>query len=135
MKTDSQRKEMSLSKVPDMVVGPQTIRAKIAWVLSRAPFWIGGVLLVWFFLAKLAQGMLLVLTGLIGASGRKHPLGFGALFNIGVYALAPSVLLDCVTYLLPFDVPHFWLIYFAAAATYSILGARAASDEPNATTL
>jgi hypothetical protein len=134
MKSEDQRREVPLSQVPDMVVGPKTVRGMTHKILTRAPFWIGAVLLVYYFLAKLMQGLILVLTGLIGASGRKHPLGFGALFTVGVYALAPAVLLDCVTDLLPFSVPHFWLIYLALAATYSVLGARAASDEADAPT-
>lgn len=132
-KSEDQRREFSLSKAPDMVVGPKSVRQGIAKVLRRAPFWIGGVLIFYYFLAKLFQSMVLLLAGPIGASGRKRPLGFGALFTVAVYALAPAVLLDCVLDFVPFRVPHFWLIYLAVAATYTILGARAASDENDET--
>jgi hypothetical protein len=129
LKSDDQRREISLSQVPDMDVGPSTVRAAIAKVLRRAPFYIGAFLLLYFFFMKLVQSLFLVLPALAGASGRKPPLGFGALFTIAVYALAPAVLLDCVLDFLPFTIPHFWLIYVAVAAVYAFIGARAATSE------
>jgi hypothetical protein len=134
VKQPDQRREMELSKFPDMVIGPHTVREAIKSVLRRAPYYIGAFLLVYFFLIKLMQALLLVLPALIGASGRRPPLGFGQLFGVAVYALAPAVLLDCVLDFLPVHVPHFWLVYFALAATYAVLGARRASDEPEAPT-
>jgi hypothetical protein len=135
MKSPGQRREASLAQVPDMVVGPKTARAAIAKLMRQAPFYIGAALLIWFFLAKLMQALLLVLAAQIGSARRKRPLGFGALFSVAVHALAPAVLLDCVSDFLPFSIPHFWLVYLAIGVTYAILGARAASAEPDATTL
>jgi hypothetical protein len=135
VKDANKRQELPLAQVPDMVVGPKTLRAWIAKILRLAPFYLGGFLLVYFFVAKLFQALVLVLAALAGASGRKRQLDFGALFTVAAYGLAPAVLLDCVDDFLPFHVPHFWLVYLAVAATYTVLGARAASDEPDATAL
>jgi hypothetical protein len=135
-KFDDQRREIPLSSLPDTVVGPKTVRGQIARILKRAPPWIAAALCLYFLAAKAFQALLLVLAGLMGTPGGRRPLGFGALFTVGVYALAPPVLLDCVVRIFGVKAPFFWLVYVAIAIAYAILGARAASsDEPGTTAL
>jgi hypothetical protein len=133
VKTPDDENEISLKDVPDMVIGPQLIHDLIAKWMRRVPFYIGALAFLWFVLAKTSQALLLVLAALAGSSSRQSlpsPLSFRSLFAIGVYALAPVVLLAAARPFLPFAIPYFAAIYCALAIAYAVLGGQRAATSP-----
>ncbi|HEX4460846.1 MAG TPA: DUF1189 family protein [Polyangia bacterium] len=129
VKTPDDENEISLKDVPDMVIGPQLIHELIAKWMRRVPFYIGALACLWFVLAKTSQALLLVLAALAGSSSRAS-LPFRGLFAIGVYALAPVVLLAAARPFLPFAIPYFAAIYCALAIVYAVLGGQRAATSP-----
>jgi hypothetical protein len=131
MKDKEQRtRSFDLAHVDDVVIGPDIVRGWIKKALYYAPFIVGVVAFVWYLFVKSLQALLLVLVGLIAASGRRRPLGFGQLFTISTYALTTGVLIDCALAFLPINIPFFTLIYLSLAAIYTALGTRRVPDEP-----
>ena len=128
VKQEDQERIFPLSRFPDTTVGPDIVRGWIKEAMRRAPFYIGAFLLAWYLFAKTMTAVVLVLAGLV--TGRS--LRFGQLFTVAVYALTPAVLLGVLeAYVI--HVPAFWLVYWALAITYTIIGAsRAASVTPPA---
>jgi hypothetical protein len=133
VKSDDQRRIISLDRFPDTTIGPDVVRDFIKRTMRRLPFYIAAVLFAYYLFVKFTQALLLVLAALIGAS-RKRALGFGALFSVAVYALTPAVLLDCSLPFVKWHLPMFWLIYMAIAVAYAILGGQRAAAEPPDTT-
>ena len=129
VKQDDEQRIIPLSRFPDTTVGPDIVRGWIEEAMRRAPFYIAAFLLAWYLFAKTMSAVALVLAALITGRG----LRFGQLFSVGVYALTPAVLLSVVETFAPFHIPAFWLVYWAVATGYAIVGAtRAASANPPA---
>jgi Protein of unknown function (DUF1189) len=133
VKTPEDENEISLKDVPDMMIGPQLLHELIAKWMRRVPFYIGALAFLWFLLAKTSQALLLVLAALAGGSSRQRtsaPLSFRGLFAIGVYALAPAIVLAAARPFLPFAIPYFAAIYCALAIVYAVLGGQRAATSP-----
>lgn len=128
LKTPEEQREMSLKDVPDMLIGPQLVHEFIAKWMRRVPFYIAGLAFLWFVFAKTTQALLLVLAALAGSS--RQPLSFRGLFAIGVYALAPVIVLGSVRPFLPFTIPYFAFIYCGLAIVYAVLGGQRAATSP-----
>ncbi len=127
---DRPEQSIALSRFGDRVIGPQLIRKWVLRLQWLAPLGFAAAAFVYYWLVKGLQALLLVLVGMLAASGRRRPLGFGALFSIGVYALTPAVLADCVLFFLPLAVPYWWALYLAIAIVYTVLAVRRTPDEP-----
>ncbi|MDB4965690.1 MAG: hypothetical protein JWN44_1379 [Myxococcales bacterium] len=127
VKTNDKQQEIPLTRFPDGTVGPDVVRAFIARWMRVVPFYLAAILCGWYLFVKSMQAFLLVLAALIGSRSR---LSFGSLFNIAVYALTPAVILDAALPFVKLHVPLFWMLYFAVAIAYAVLGAQRASATP-----
>jgi hypothetical protein len=125
---DGEQRAFSLARVPDMEIGPTLVKRWLARARWMVPLAIGAAAFVWFCFAKTMQAMLLILVALLATTRRKRPLSFGQLFTVGVYALGPAVLADCVTWIVPLG--GFLALYIVLAIGYAVIGARRIPDEP-----
>ncbi len=130
VKTPEQQRTFSLAGVPDTTIGPDLLHRFIAKWMRRVPFYLAILAFAWYFVVKTSQALLLVLAALAGSSAR--PLSFRGLFAIGVYALAPVILLGAARPFLPFAIPWFFAIYCAVAIVYAVLGGQRAAASPPA---
>jgi hypothetical protein len=128
--SDGQVRVIPLERIGDRVIGPQLIRTWLVRMQWLAPLVFGVAAFVYFWLMKGLQALVLVLVGLLAATGRRRPLGFGSLFAIGVYALTPAVLIDCLLRVTRVQVPFWWLLYLGIAIVYTVLAVRRTPDEP-----
>jgi hypothetical protein len=125
---EDQLRAFSLERVPDLTIGPEIARAFIRHWMRRVPLYLAIALMAWYGFVKIMQALLLVLPALLGSS--RRPLGFGALFSIGVYALVPSLWLAAVRPLLPFSIPLPFALSIALAVVYAVLGGQRAAATP-----
>ncbi len=127
VKTVEESRVIPLERFPDTTIGPDVVRGWIKTLMRKVPLYAAAFFLAFYFAAKSLQATLLVLAALIGA---RAALRFGELFTVAVYALTPAVLVDCALPFLPVHVPMFFLVYFALAVAYAILGAQRATAPP-----
>jgi hypothetical protein len=130
---DAQAHAVSLKRVGDRVIGPQLARRWLERARIIVPLVFAAVMLVVFWVTKTLQALLFTLVALIGAAGRRRPLGFGSLFTVAAHALGPPVLLDALLWLTPLRLPYAGLIYVGLAVVYTVLGVRRIPDEPTLT--
>lgn len=132
-----QTRVYDLSRFPDMELNQQTVGAWLdnvarwAWAAS----WLG--LVFWFWTVKLFQVLFWSVLGLIvnAVSGRR--LRYGALFNIGVFALTVPWAFDLLLLVTQWRVPLANVVSFLLYIGYLIWGilvqpkaAASASAEP-----
>lgn len=102
--------------------------------MERAFNWVFyPALLLLFFLAfalsVAAAGLFYALVGLILASVAEAPLGFAALFRIGIHAQTAGCLLYALDAVLPFAIPALPLVSLALSLTFLWLGVRASRPQ------
>jgi hypothetical protein len=122
-----------LKRFGDREIGPRVVREWLVRARVLVPLGVAVLALFYFWVVKGLQALFLTLIGLIAATGRRRPLGFGALWAIGVYALTPAVLADCALWLAPVTLGKFWLLYWLIAIIYTIVAVRLTPDDPKLT--
>ncbi len=113
---------IDLRAVDDLTIDAAHVKA---WIPTALWIAFGALLVIlpfWYTCARLLVALLLGLVGLIAATGRKRKLDFGALYCVGLYALTPAIALDVALSWTGLNVPMGWLVYFAVAAVYTVLG-------------
>lgn len=121
-------KPLELRDVNDITIDPPLVKGFIPTALGIlfGAIAVGGVF--WYTSAKLFQALLLAVVGLLFASGRRRPLGFGQLYTVSLYALTPAIALDLLLICTGVSLPWFWLIYMLLGATFTALGVRKIPD-------
>ena len=73
------------------------------------------------FIAKLIQALIFSAFGLFTNMVTAGGLKYGALFNIAVYALTPSIILGLFVAILKINIPYFWILYSGIYMIYIIM--------------
>jgi hypothetical protein len=90
--------------------------------------------LVYYFCAKLIGVLIVSLIALVINSSSKYGFSYASLFTASAFALTMPVLVDTVFSIAGIHIPMFFLIYFAIAAIYLIIGLKKAHESISAET-
>jgi hypothetical protein len=82
--------------------------------------------LSYFYCAKLISILIISLIAIVINSSSKYRFSYSALFTASAFALAVPLFVDTILSLAGINIPAFFLIYYAIAAIYLILGLKKA---------
>lgn len=95
-----------------------TLKGNITWILF--PFMLLGIF-IYSSIARFIQVFLFSLISLGASSASGIKLNYKQLFNIGVYAITPSMALGALLAFFAVRLPAFWLIYSGLYVIYLIM--------------
>jgi len=103
-----------------------TLKNNIPWIVF--PFMLLGIF-VYFCIARFVQVFIFSLVSLAAASITSVKLNYKQLFNIGVYAITPSVILGAVVAFFGRLLPGFGVLYAGVYIVYLVMAIRACKEE------
>ena len=103
------------------------MRGNIAWIVF--PFMLLGIF-IYSCIARFIQVFLFSLISLVTSSISGVKLNYKQLFNIGVYAITPSMILGALLALFAVQLPAFWLIYSGLYVIYLIMAILNCKEAP-----
>ena len=103
------------------------LKRNIVWILF--PFMLIGIF-IYFCIARFLQIFIFSLVSLATSSISGIKLNYKQLFNIGVYAVTPSMLLGGLLALFTVQLPLFGLLYSGIYIAYIILGILNCKEAP-----
>ncbi len=105
-------------------------------LLNFKPYLIGVIVIIgmgipiWFFVSKLAMGLLYALLGMIVARVKKKSTSYGELYSLGLYAITFPSMLAILLIALNAHLP--WIIYAGIVVSYYVFAFRTVPSElPN----
>ena len=123
--SDKRVDSLPLAQMKDIRLGPHALRRALLWRLMLVPPALLSVTVLWFFLMKALQALLLARwVRRARARRRADPLPLRARLNVAAHALTAPVLLDCVLWWLPMPALVGWTAYVVLALLYTAAGER-----------
>ena len=118
---------MSLAEIKNFTLNQSGINYVLSLVRSY-DVWLFAVLALFgAFIFRLAQALIYGALGLAIAGMCGATLAYGTLLRLSVMAVTPVIILSTVADVAGFNIPHSWLLGFAAAMGFLFFGIKSAS--------
>lgn len=105
----------------------KALQKNLVWIIF--PFMLLGVF-IYFCIARFLQIFIFSLISLATSSIVNIKLSYKQLFNIGVYAITPSVILGALLAVFLIQLPLFWIIYAGGYIIYLIMAILNCKEAP-----
>ena len=105
----------------------KVLRKNLVWIIF--PFMLLGIF-IYFCIARFLQIFIFSLISLATSSIVNIKLSYKQLFNIGVYAITPSIILGALLAVFVIQLPLFWIIYAGLYIIYLIMAILNCKETP-----
>ena len=105
----------------------KVLRKNLVWIIF--PFMLLGIF-IYFCIARFLQIFIFSLISLATSSIVNIKLSYKQLFNIGIYAITPGIILGALLAVFLIQLPFFWIIYAGLYIIYLVMAILNCKETP-----